>query len=132
MLYVIAGLSLMFFMMAFIITENNATYLLNGYNTMSEEERKTFDLKGFIRFYRNLHFVLAGSFFVLSLAITRLENETWLGLFITTYPVLVYMYMIRASNRFGGPERYHKWNNAGFWVLAVVLLIMIALIVLPG
>lgn len=132
MIYVIAGLSLMFFMIAFFITENNATYLLNGYNTMSEEERKTFDLKGFIQFYRNFHVVLAGSFFVLSLAISRLNNETWLGLFMAAYPVLAYMYMIRASNRFGGPERYHKWNHAGVVILGFILVMVVALILLLG
>ena len=40
MIYVIIGMSVLFVAIGFLVTERNAKYLLAGYNTMSEEERK--------------------------------------------------------------------------------------------
>jgi len=50
MIFIIILLSLLFIVIGFIVTENNAKSLLSGYNTMSEEDRKLFDLKSYTLF----------------------------------------------------------------------------------
>ena len=60
-------LSSIFIAIAFIVNENNAKYLLSGYNTMSEEERMKFDIKSYIPFFRNFHIFLGISLLIISL-----------------------------------------------------------------
>ncbi len=42
-------MSLSYLAVAFIITPTNARYLLAGYNTMSEEKRRAFDIDRYLR-----------------------------------------------------------------------------------
>ena len=41
------------FAIAFGLNEENSKILLAGYNNMSEEERKKFDIKNYLKFLRN-------------------------------------------------------------------------------
>ena len=74
MIYVILLLSLVFIGLGFLITNNNASYLLSGYNRLSAEEQQKIDIKPFIQFFRNFHIFLGGSFLVLGLI---LLNSAW-------------------------------------------------------
>lgn len=122
----------MIFGLGFLITENNARYLLNGYNAMTEAERENFDLKAYISFFRTFHIRLAVSLFLIGLAISRFSSETWLAMFLAGYPVLAYMYMIKASNGFNFPERFQKLNNAGVVILGLTLVFVMLLVYLLG
>ena len=62
MIYVILGLSLLFIGLGFLVTKENAKYLLAGYNTMSAEERKKVNLEKYIPFFRKFHIYLGISF----------------------------------------------------------------------
>ena len=42
-------MSLSYLTVAFVVTPTNARYLLAGYNTMSEEKRRAFDIDGYLR-----------------------------------------------------------------------------------
>ena len=44
---------LTFIAVAYITNENNADMLLAGYNTMSKKEKKSFDLKNYLIFFKN-------------------------------------------------------------------------------
>lgn len=66
MVYVIAAISAFFLCMAFVVTAKNAKYMLSGYNTMSNEERKNVDLKGLISYFRNFFIFLGISFYSLA------------------------------------------------------------------
>ena len=44
----------------YILNENNADYLLSGYNSMSEEKRKNFDLKGYLKFLKTTFPAIGG------------------------------------------------------------------------
>ena len=44
---------------AYWVNENNAKYLLAGYNTMSKEEQESFDLKNYLIFFKKLFINLA-------------------------------------------------------------------------
>lgn len=94
MITLILILSSIFIVIAFIVNENNAKYLLSGYNTMSEEERMKFDIKSYIPFFRNFHIFLGLSLLIISLILLYFVNPNWSGIFLVAYPLLAYMYFI--------------------------------------
>jgi len=126
MIYVIIGLGLLFFGLGFILTENNAKYLLSGYNTMSKEERKKFDLKGFIPFYKNFHIFLSISFIGLGLAFNAI-NVNAAGIFLAVYPIVAYIYFIWKSNQFQNGKSKSK-NKLAIIVLAGTLVFVLGIL----
>lgn len=44
--------SILYILISYFINQDNAKYLLSGYNTMSEEKRKKFDIKNFLIFFK--------------------------------------------------------------------------------
>jgi len=52
--------SVLFWVIAHFLTKENAKYLLSGYNTMSEEERKKFDIEQYLilfkKFFKQLSY----------------------------------------------------------------------------
>ena len=44
--------SLVYLALAFLINKDNARYLLAGYNTMGEEERKKFPIDNYLIFFK--------------------------------------------------------------------------------
>jgi len=97
MIYIISGLSILFFVLSFVLTENNAKYILSGYNTMSEEERKKVDLKSVIQSYKSFHIFLAISFFVLGILIYKFMGEAATAMFLGIYPILAYTVFVFRS-----------------------------------
>ena len=55
MFYVILGMGLLFFGLGFLVTENNASSLLSGYNTMSKEEQEKFPLTEYLERFKGFH-----------------------------------------------------------------------------
>ena len=49
LLFTTGVMLLSYLAIAFVITPSNARYLLAGYNTMSDEKRKAFDIDGYLR-----------------------------------------------------------------------------------
>lgn len=91
MIYGIIGLSLLFVAIGLALTENNAKYILSGYNTMSEEDRKKVDIKAYIPFFRKFHIFLGASLLLLGSALTYLISEEAGGIFLSIYPILGYI-----------------------------------------
>ena len=44
--------SILFYAIGYFINKENAKYLLSGYNTMSTEERKKFDIENYLVFFK--------------------------------------------------------------------------------
>ena len=65
-------LSLIFGSLGFIVTKNNAKYLLSGYNTMSEAQRAKMDLEGYLHFFKRFHIVLGISLLAITLILSIL------------------------------------------------------------
>lgn len=126
MIYILIGISLFFVALGFIVTENNAKYLLSGYNTMKEEDRKNFDLKTYILHFRKFHLFLGISFLVFGLLITYVINEEAGGIFISIYPIVAYLYFIWSSRKFSKSINT-KWNKLGIFVLIATLIFVIGL-----
>jgi hypothetical protein len=93
-------LSAIFIAIAFFVNENNAKYLLSGYNTMSEVERQNFDIKSYIPYFRNFHIFLGVTLLIISLILLYFVNSDWSGIFLGTYPILAYVFFIWKSNQF--------------------------------
>lgn len=127
MIYGIIGLSLLFFAIGFILTENNAKYLLSGYNTMSEEDRKNVDIKAYIPFVRNFHIFLGISFATIGAFLIYFVSENAGGIFLGVYPIAAYIYFISASSKYS-KGLSDKWNKAAVVTLIGTLLFVVALL----
>lgn len=115
-------LSSIFILIAFIVTEKNAKYLLSGYNTMSEEDRQNIDIKSYIHYFRNFHLFLGISLLIISLVLFYFINPDWSILFIGTYPIMAYTFFIWRGNR------YVKTKNKKQKIMtAVSIFIMLTL-----
>jgi hypothetical protein len=127
MIYVIIGMSVLFVALGFIVTENNSKYLLSGYNTMNEEDRKKVDIKAYIPYFRKFHIFLGISFLILGTSLTYLINESAGGIFLAVYPILAYIYFIATSSKYS-KGLSTKWNKIGVIVLIGTLLFVIGLV----
>lgn len=119
-------MSLIFGALGFTVTEHNAKYLLSGYNTMNEEERKKVDLKAYIPYFRKFHISLGVSFFALGTALHYLSNKNMVGIFLAVYPILSYIYFIATSSKYVKGVSTTR-NKAGVFILVGTLLFVICL-----
>lgn len=126
MIYLLLGLGVLFAAIGLIVTENNAKYLLSGYNTMSEEERKSVDIKSYIRYFRKFHLFLGVSLFLLGSAFTYLISEVAGGLFLSTYPILAYLYFVITGRKFWKKASF-KGNKAAAVILVGTLVFVVGL-----
>ncbi|OYX27747.1 MAG: hypothetical protein B7Z06_03495 [Flavobacteriales bacterium 32-35-8] len=94
---IIVTIGLLFIGIGFLLTENNASQLLSGYNTMTKEERKKFNLKDYLPFFRKFHIFLGISIIVISLIIYQFSEKS-LVFSLVLYPILAYIYFIWKSS----------------------------------
>lgn len=122
-MYTLIGMSLLFIVIGFIVTENNAKYLLAGYNTMSNEERKKVDIKAYIGYFKKFHLFLGASFFLIGILLiySGLENET--SIFIVAYPLLAYIYFIATSTKYFNAKK----NKIGALLLGIGLIFIVVI-----
>lgn len=75
----------------YLLTEKNARSLLAGYNTLSEEEKSRFDLKSFLKFFRQFHLVLGISFFFLGSLVYFFIGGPFMKIFLVVLPTVFYI-----------------------------------------
>ena len=100
-MYTIIGMSLLFIAIAFIVTEKNAKYLLAGYNTMNEENRKKVNIKAYMQFFRRFHIFLGMSILIIGLIAQYFFSDMIVGVALSLYPILAYVYFIWRGSRIG-------------------------------
>lgn len=100
MLLTIVLISLLFVVIGYVVTDKNAKYLLSGYNTMSESERQNFDLKSYIRYFRNFHLFIGITILSITMLLYYFLNPDWSVIFMGTFPILAYSYFVWKSNQF--------------------------------
>src|SRR5690606_31704301 len=105
------GMSLLFVAIGLALTENNTKYLLSGYNTMREEDRKKVDIKAYVPFFRKFHIFLGTTLLLLGSALTYLIGEGAGGVFLSIYPILGYIYFIIAGRKYwkGFSTKANSW-----------------------
>ena len=121
MMYTLIGMSLLFIAIGFIITVNNAKYLLAGYNTMSKVEQDQVDLKTYITYFRKFHLFLGFSFFLIGILLKYLLSENAVGIFIGVYPIAAYIYFIATSAKYFNSKK----NKIGVYLLMIILILII-------
>jgi hypothetical protein len=124
MIYVAIFLSIVFTSLGFIVTKNNAKYILSGYNTMSEAKRANFDIDGYLALFKRFHIILGGSVLVGTVLISLINNN-WASLFMTTFPLLAYAYLtIKGQSFTKVPDGKHLVNylTGAFLLLMAVFI----------
>ena len=114
-------LSLVFIGVGYLITEQNAAYLLSGYNTMSKEKQEQVDLKGLLRFSKKFHINLGVSQAIIGFSLYYLGYDEGLNLFLSTYSIVAYIYFIWKSAPFQ-PQQQIRSVYIGIAVLSICLL----------
>lgn len=89
----VIGFGLFFIILGYILNKNNVRYLLAGYNTLSSEARKDIDIQAYLVFFRKFHLILGVSFILIGVILTYFFNEFVVGVFVTIYPCLAYIYL---------------------------------------
>lgn len=129
MMIVVILLSLLFFFIGFIINQNNAKYLLSGYNTLSKEEQANFDLKSYLNLFKNFHIFLGISFLICGCLLKYFVSENATGIFLGIYPIVAYLFLIIRSNKYSiGQSK--KTNRIGIFILFFTLFGIIFLLFL--
>jgi hypothetical protein len=128
MLYVAFALSFVFFSLGFILTENNAKYMLAGYNTMTEAQRAKVDIVAYLRFFKRFHIFLGISLFA-GTVLLSLINNNWASMFMTSYPLAAYAYMILKG---GAMFQVSKSNTIISYGVAGLLIVVAAAIAMTG
>lgn len=126
MIYVIIGMGLFFVALGFIVNVKNARYLLSGYNTMSEANRKKVDINSLIPYLRKFHIFLGVSLALIGSLLVWIAGEIAGGIFVVVYPVVAYMFLILDSRRFS-KDLGHKWHLLAVAVLGGVLIFVLFL-----
>lgn len=121
MMFTLIGMSLLFIAIGFIVNEHNAKYLLSGYNTMSEEERKKVNIKAYIQYFRKFHLFLGISFLPIGTLLTYFIDENATGVFIGIYPILAYTFFIATSFKYFNSQK----NKIGVFILLGALILII-------
>lgn len=126
MMYFTLGFGLLFILIAFFVHEGNAHVLLSGYNTMSEEDRAAFDLKGFMHLFKWFHIALGSIIIIGGLGSELIDSELYQIYLVGVVPVFAYMYFILKTKHFNKPEEHRKLNWAAgvLGVLGVVIALL--------
>lgn len=117
-----ALLSGIFIGIAFLVTKNNAKYILSGYNMMSEEDRALVDIDGFLRVFKRFHIFLGVSLFVLVAGLTFI-NENLAAVILGVYPLAAYCYLLFKTRTYFSMVRSQRIGSLiGIAVLLVTLV----------
>lgn len=128
MFYMLLAMGVLFGAIGFIVTEGNAKYILAGYNTLSEEERKKIDLKSFLGYFRKFHLFLGISLIIFGLFFTYVFNET-IGLaFLVIYPCLAYIYFIIKSAKYSQGQTSKRKHKLAIYILVATLIFVVSVL----
>ena len=126
MLLIILGLGALFYGMAYLITEGNASMLLSGYNTMNREDQKSFPLKEYLVDFKRFHQWFGVGFTALGLLL-YVVNEHWLGYHLGVTPLLAYLYFFWQTRKYTLEQSKNTRNQ--FWIGLAVLLFTLVFVV---
>lgn len=105
------------FGIGFLLNEKSAPSMLSGYRTMSEEEKQQFRLTDFVSFFRQFHFIMGASLFLLSILLFYLSKDA-LGLLLGFGPLLAYAIFFLKSRQFYPPTQ-RKTLMIAFYVMLI-------------
>lgn len=115
--------AIVFFIISFVITHNNAAQLLSGYNTMTELERENVDIIGYVNYFRRFYRLFSLLYFALGTLLYYFVNVDVAGVYMVVFPLLAVMIQTLRSAKF------NIQNTGKSARVAVALLIGIILLV---
>lgn len=116
-------LSFIIILPCFLVTERNAKHVLSGYNSLPEQERKQFDLSGFLRFFRSYLFSLALSYLVIAFMLQRAATPELLIIQSALYPLIgLYGLVIFSSRYYPGNRKSVIFAGAGGAVIIGIVI----------
>jgi len=121
------GIGLLFIAIGFVVTEDNAQYLLAGYNTMSHEDKKKVDISKYLKYFREFHIFLGITFLIFSLIFTYLIDKKAGVIFVSIYPILAYIYFVITSAKYS-KDLSRKSTKVGVFILVITLIFIIGLL----
>ena len=127
LLQMIVGLvivSLVFFVLSTVLTERNASQLLSGYNTLSDEERSGFNIQGYVTHFRMFYRYFSIFYFVLCLLVYYLIDVDVAGFIIVLGPLIGVFIQQYTSKKFA------QQNTASSIKLVSTILIGLMILVL--
>ncbi len=96
---IIIIISIVFIVISFILNEKNAKYLLAGYNTMSDEERESFDIIGFLKAFKRIFILIGLSILFSYILLYFCSLEHYSFILISLIPVILLPYLLFISKK---------------------------------
>ena len=92
--------SILYYVIGYFINEENSKYLLSGYNTMSDEERKKFDIENYLVFFKSFFKQQSiYSLFIFQICYLMFDDEKAI-LFWSIYITIAIFYLVVKSQKF--------------------------------
>lgn len=115
-------LSGVFVVLALVVNENNARYLLSGYNTMTEERRKDFDITGYLKDFRRFFILLSIGNFIIAVVIylSGLQDYSVISSLVLMFIALPYL--IVKGQRYDHHKGKRHWLP-GYIAIAVLIIV---------
>lgn len=129
MILITCILSLVFGSIAFLVNQDNAKYVLSGYNTMSESDRAKVDIGSYIKLFKRFHIFLGLSLLAGVLILTMINNN-WASLYLTTYPLIAYVYLVIVGGK--SINNVSTAKKVASYVVCGILILIVSLITLQG
>lgn len=127
LIYILVALMLF---AAVVVTRKNAQYILAGYNTLSDEKKREFDLIFFLKFFKRFLFFLAFSYLVIGLILYNIvRNENGSIIFSVMYPLVGFLVLILKSLKFYDNTRRSK---VAVFIIGTGVIVAIALSIVIG
>jgi hypothetical protein len=121
-LSILLCIALIFYWVGIGITKENAPYILSGYNTLSKEKKKNFDLDGYLLVHRKFFTLLAISSALLSTIIYFIDESYFIVVVI--YQLLAFIYFFWKTLKYDQNPR----NWANYFAIGVVTISIMAVI----
>lgn len=104
---IIIIISIVFIVISFILNEKNAKYLLAGYNTMSDEERESFDIIGFLKAFKRIFILIGLSILFSYILLYFCSLEHYSFILISLIPVILLPYLLFISKKI--QAKFIRW-----------------------
>src|SRR5690606_3586929 len=127
MIIVSVLLAFVFVGIGFLITEKNAKHLLSGYNTMTEEDRKNFNLTDYLKVFRKFHVFLGTSLLIISLLLFYFVDADYSGVCVGIYPIAAYIYFIWKGKRFNNMKD-EQTKSSYLFALIIMIAVLIGIV----
>ena len=119
-----------FILIALIMNEKNAKFLLAGYNTMSEEKRKNYNIRGFLKVFR-LSFMITGVGIPLFwYFLTQAGYTDFAGWIVMIGPLFVVIFVIIQGQRFYSEKSKSAVRTSGIIAIGIMGIVLISVILL--